>query len=165
MWNLPVSGIEPVSPALAGRFLTTRPLGKCNYALFFKPQCSGLNRHSTYPSLYQGMWKLTTTAIIIAMAAYLLSWPLFLSYFWCFWKKWIKWVSLHVLYACPLEIGTCHWCLPPTSIRIKSCAVAAADFQHSLKRVGLRAKMRHCAGGKSSRRRLQTARHFQELSF
>ena len=28
MWDLPRPGIEPVSPALAGRFLTTAPPGK-----------------------------------------------------------------------------------------------------------------------------------------
>ena len=28
MWDLPGSGLEPVSPALAGRFLTTAPPGK-----------------------------------------------------------------------------------------------------------------------------------------
>ena len=28
MWNLPRSGIKPLSPALAGRFLTTKPPGK-----------------------------------------------------------------------------------------------------------------------------------------
>ena len=28
LWNLPGSGIEPVSPALAGEFLTTEPSGK-----------------------------------------------------------------------------------------------------------------------------------------
>ena len=28
MWDLPGSGIEPMSPALQGRFLTTRPPGK-----------------------------------------------------------------------------------------------------------------------------------------
>ena len=28
MWDLPRSGIEPVSPVLAGRFFTTEPLGK-----------------------------------------------------------------------------------------------------------------------------------------
>ena len=28
MWDLPGPGIEPVSPALAGRFLTTQPPGK-----------------------------------------------------------------------------------------------------------------------------------------
>ena len=28
MWNLPRAGIEPMSPALAGRFLTTGPPGK-----------------------------------------------------------------------------------------------------------------------------------------
>ena len=35
MWNLPRPGIEPVSPALAGRFLTTEPLGK-SYKFFFR---------------------------------------------------------------------------------------------------------------------------------
>ena len=28
MWNLPRPGIEPMTPALAGRFLTTGPPGK-----------------------------------------------------------------------------------------------------------------------------------------
>ena len=28
MWDLPGPGLEPVSPALAGRFLTTEPPGK-----------------------------------------------------------------------------------------------------------------------------------------
>ena len=28
MWDLPGQGLEPVSPALAGRFLTTEPPGK-----------------------------------------------------------------------------------------------------------------------------------------
>ena len=28
MWDLPGSGMEPVSPALAGRFFTTEPPGK-----------------------------------------------------------------------------------------------------------------------------------------
>ena len=30
MWDLPRPGLEPVSPALAGRFLTTEPTGKPN---------------------------------------------------------------------------------------------------------------------------------------
>ena len=33
MWNLPRTGIEPVSPALAGRFLITGPPGKSDTAL------------------------------------------------------------------------------------------------------------------------------------
>ena len=40
MWDLPGSGLEPVSPALAGRFLTTVPPGKplpfFKLTLFFK---------------------------------------------------------------------------------------------------------------------------------
>ena len=34
MWDLPGSGLEPVSPALAGRFLTTAPPGKCLDSFF-----------------------------------------------------------------------------------------------------------------------------------
>ena len=33
MWDLPRSGLEPVSPALAGRFSTTAPPGKPCFAL------------------------------------------------------------------------------------------------------------------------------------
>ena len=35
MWDLPRPGLEPASPALAGRFLTTAPPGK-PYMFFFK---------------------------------------------------------------------------------------------------------------------------------
>ena len=34
IWNLPGSGIEPVSPALASRFFTTEPPGKPHINLF-----------------------------------------------------------------------------------------------------------------------------------
>ena len=34
MWDLPRPGLEPVSPALAGRFSTTVPPGKPNWFLF-----------------------------------------------------------------------------------------------------------------------------------
>ena len=34
MWDLPGPGLEPVSPALAGRFLTTLPPGKSPPAEF-----------------------------------------------------------------------------------------------------------------------------------
>ena len=34
MWDLPGPGIEPVSPALAGRLFTTVPLGKPLYWCF-----------------------------------------------------------------------------------------------------------------------------------
>ena len=34
MWDLPRAGLEPVSPALAGRFLTTEPPGKPLDSLF-----------------------------------------------------------------------------------------------------------------------------------
>ena len=35
MWDLPEPGLEPVSLALAGRFLTTVPPGKSKNHLFF----------------------------------------------------------------------------------------------------------------------------------
>ena len=36
-WDLPRPGLEPVSPALAGRFLTTAPPGKPGTATFERP--------------------------------------------------------------------------------------------------------------------------------
>ena len=36
MWDLPRPGLEPVSPALAGGFLTTVPPGKSQKHFFFK---------------------------------------------------------------------------------------------------------------------------------
>ena len=35
MWDLPRPGLEPVSPALAGRFSTTEPPGKPNVIVLF----------------------------------------------------------------------------------------------------------------------------------
>ena len=35
MWDLPGPGLEPVSPALAGRFLTTAPPGRSPFACFW----------------------------------------------------------------------------------------------------------------------------------
>ena len=37
MCSLPKSGVEPVSPALAGRFFTTEPPGKPHTPFFFQP--------------------------------------------------------------------------------------------------------------------------------
>ena len=39
MWDLPRSGIEPVSPALAGRFFTTELAGKLQYQVFVFDSC------------------------------------------------------------------------------------------------------------------------------
>ena len=51
MWDLPGAGVEPVSPALAGRFLTTASPGKSliypfNYALIQR------GNHSEYNLAY-----------------------------------------------------------------------------------------------------------------
>ena len=45
MWDLPGPGLEPVSLALAGRFLTTAPPGK-------SPRTCVLNHYSTLPLIY-----------------------------------------------------------------------------------------------------------------
>ena len=62
MWDLPRPGIEPVSSALAGRFLTTEPSGKSlselSDALMESPiscvkgEGSFINKHSLYIQLY-----------------------------------------------------------------------------------------------------------------
>ena len=38
MWDLPRPGLEPVCPALAGRFLTTAPPGKPRATLMYTPK-------------------------------------------------------------------------------------------------------------------------------
>ena len=40
MWDLPRPGLEPVSPALAGRLSTTAPPGKPDYKFYFEFTCS-----------------------------------------------------------------------------------------------------------------------------
>ena len=40
MWYLPGPGLEPVSPALAGVFLTTAPPGKPQEQIFFRSSCN-----------------------------------------------------------------------------------------------------------------------------
>ena len=53
MWDLPGPGLEPVSPALAGGFLTNAPPGKPLY-LFFTlksaPDAIFKKSHPTFPS-------------------------------------------------------------------------------------------------------------------
>ena len=44
MWDLPRPGLEPVSPALAGRFSTTAPPGKPQERIIFKQRRWGLDK-------------------------------------------------------------------------------------------------------------------------
>ena len=39
MWDLPSAGMEPVSPALAGRFFTTEPPGKAHDCVLVRLGC------------------------------------------------------------------------------------------------------------------------------
>ena len=56
MWDLPRPGLEPVSPALAGRFSTTAPLGKPKHGIFvFK---IGLQRKQI-PYGKRMIWKIS----------------------------------------------------------------------------------------------------------
>ena len=52
MWNLPRPGIEPMSPALAGRFLTTEPLGKSQDASILKDDTS-ISKSNKFDKLWQ----------------------------------------------------------------------------------------------------------------
>ena len=60
MWDLPGPGLEPMSPALAGRFLTTPPPGKPPFfsflkneslpsVLFHNPRCNYCSEFGVFP--------------------------------------------------------------------------------------------------------------------
>ena len=49
MWDLPRPGLEPVSPALAGRLSTTAPPGKPYTSIFFKNLYIFLGCHWSVP--------------------------------------------------------------------------------------------------------------------
>ena len=52
MWDLPRPGLEPVSPALAGRFSTTVPPGKSSN-MFFKKQIKRQRKHLSQKDRYR----------------------------------------------------------------------------------------------------------------
>ena len=52
MWNPPRPGIEPMSPALAGRFLTTAPLEKSQEASVLKDDIS-ISKSNKFDKLWQ----------------------------------------------------------------------------------------------------------------
>ena len=68
MWDLPRPGLEPVSPALAGRLPTTAPPGK-PYLYFFKehPYCSPqqLYRFTFPPTVQEGSFFYTPSPAFI----------------------------------------------------------------------------------------------------
>ena len=53
MWDLPRPGLEPVSPALAGGFLTTAPPGKSQVLIFLKNLHTVIHSSCTIPHSYQ----------------------------------------------------------------------------------------------------------------
>ena len=54
IWDLPGGGIEPMSPALAGRFLTTAPPGKSLFIIFYIQKPKSLASLGKQVILFQG---------------------------------------------------------------------------------------------------------------
>ena len=52
MWDLPGTGLEPMSPALAGGFLTTAPLGKPLLFIFIAKYSLAIQLVWKYHNLY-----------------------------------------------------------------------------------------------------------------
>ena len=53
MWDLPRPGLEPVSPALAGRFSTTAPLGKPRVSFYTSPSLPRCSQTGPVPTSSQ----------------------------------------------------------------------------------------------------------------
>ena len=57
MWDLPGQGLKPVTPALAGRFLTTAPPGKSQEVLTLeRKETSGVHRPFAQSTAINAMW-------------------------------------------------------------------------------------------------------------
>ena len=56
MWDLPRPGLEPVCPALAGRFLTTVPPGKSSGEFFFQSSAKEWLLRGNILQLIQAEW-------------------------------------------------------------------------------------------------------------
>ena len=68
MWDLPGPGIEPVSPALAGRFLTTVPPGK-SWTTVLKSGRTGFeNLIPPLPRFMNTSYKLTLQFLLLKNA-------------------------------------------------------------------------------------------------
>ena len=76
MWDLPGPGIEPVSPALAGRFLTTAPPGKFPCVLFTQfllvvTSCKGIiqchNQDVDIDTIYQSYSEFPSFVLIVCV--------------------------------------------------------------------------------------------------
>ena len=74
MWDLPAPGIELVSPALAGRFPTTVPLGKSLLFVYLKKKCIHLFIFGCVGSslLHAGLLQLRRGGLLFVMVSGLL---------------------------------------------------------------------------------------------
>ena len=84
MWDFPRSGMEPVSPALAGGFFTTEPPGKPNTGYYFHYDVK-INTAPAWRST-PSLWRVRVCFIrsVFQRRAFSLLTRLFLAYWPCF---------------------------------------------------------------------------------
>ena len=70
MWDLPRPGLEPVSPALAGRFSTTAPPGKPHLVLFESAVLGEEELRSSFQRLFSNEKKWTTNIYATTLKYY-----------------------------------------------------------------------------------------------
>ena len=88
MWDLPRSGLEPVSPALAGRFLTTVPPGKPWIDPFIIIWCTSLSLVTVF-DLKSILSEINIATPVLFWLRF--AWNLFFHPF-----TWNRYVSLHL---------------------------------------------------------------------
>ena len=68
--------------------------------------------------------------------------------------------------SCQLQLDTCHWHVPSTSKRIKSCSAATAELQHPVKAVQSgRINEALCDQGNTSKDRFSDSQIFSGANF
>ena len=107
MWDLPGPGIEPVSPALAGRFLTAVPPGKSLFTFsIWNMYFSVWDSHhffNLWPDIFYDFWKLLTIS--------------FQYYFYP-----VSWESTAVLFTVFHTVSGCILYFPSSGLSTQMCS-------------------------------------------
>ena len=139
MWDLPWPGIEPMSPALTGKFLTTDPPGKPQETVLFKSDSFSLWKHAAVVD----PWTMWVWTVRVHICGFFFSVLHGFTDTWVNWRKstckWTHAVQTHVVQRSvvhdpwlvePVDAGVGGWL---RDLRVCRLWYLCGSWNHSLK--------------------------------